>query len=809
MFIKFKNNAGLLRLLPLFVLLSVALIFFYKTVLFGKIPFPGDLLLSEYNPWRQASYFGYNPGSIPSKGQYFDTIREFFPWLTFTIEELRKGSIPLWNPHNFSGQPHMANFLTAVFYPLNIIYFFTDLIDGYTIMIFLQPVLISVFMYLYAKKIGVSTVGSMFSAVILSYSSYMTEWMEYGVVGHALAWFPLTLYSIESLREKKKRRYVILFALSITMSLLAGWPIDFIYYVGFITLYWIYVTKIDTHSLQDFIRLSVKRAALTSISLLIGGIQLLPALTYYLSSARSAIPYDYYIHKMLIQPHQLITMLIPDYYGNPVTKNYWLSSSYVNLTLSIGIAPLVLLSNYLVVSIKNGLRNIYREKLFLFVLMAIYVVIINSPLTQLLFRIDIPFLSSSSPTRLLTLSMFLLSILSGRALDEYRRNNVNSRAPILIVVIFFFSFLSIRLFIPESKQVVAYRNTLYSSFFLIISCGIYYLRGKTYKWKLTAATLFILLTIAERFVAFQKFNPFVPRQYVYPHNDLTFYLQSQKGIGRIYGYGTAKIESNLTTLFKLYSADGFGAINYRDYNGFIRSSEKGRILDSFTQETRSVAEIFPGYGPEDLPSNFFRLRMMDALGVAYILDRRENPKSDRTFQADRFSKIWENDDGWIVYENKFSAPRFFLTENILYYSSKDDFEKLFFDENVDIRNTILIHSDDKPFVQTLPSGKKFVTLQRYEPNRIEFQSTSETPQMLYLSDTYDNGWIGYVDGKQTNILKANYSFRAMAVPQGNHTIIMLYRPKSLTIGYILTITGFIALLFEVIFHKMSYVEKKR
>src|SRR5260221_365991 len=94
---------------PFFILCFITFIFFWHVFIKGYIPFPGDLLLSEYNPWRHTSYFGYVAGSIPSKAQYFDVIRELYPWKTLVIEQLKQHHIPLWNPYNFSGAPLMAN----------------------------------------------------------------------------------------------------------------------------------------------------------------------------------------------------------------------------------------------------------------------------------------------------------------------------------------------------------------------------------------------------------------------------------------------------------------------------------------------------------------------------------------------------------------------------------------------------------------------------------------------------------------------------------------------------------------------------
>ena len=105
------------KILPFFILLAITAIFFRNYLVKGFIPFPGDLLLSEYQPFRSYSYHGYVAGAIPSKAQYFDVIRELYPWKTVVIGELKNGKFPLWNPYNFSGAPLLANYQSQVFYP--------------------------------------------------------------------------------------------------------------------------------------------------------------------------------------------------------------------------------------------------------------------------------------------------------------------------------------------------------------------------------------------------------------------------------------------------------------------------------------------------------------------------------------------------------------------------------------------------------------------------------------------------------------------------------------------------------------------
>jgi hypothetical protein len=782
----------------LLLLTGICLLFFYKTLLFGKVPFPGDLLLSQYNPWRHSSYFGYAPGAEPTKNQYFDTIREFYPWLNFTVREIKKGNIPLWNPYNYSGQPHIANYQTAVFYPFTLLYFVFGTINGFSIIIILQTLLTSIFMYLYAKKIRISTWGSLLAAVILAYSSYMTDWLEFGVVGHTLAWFPLMLYALENLRSGKTIKQLIILTCAISASLFAGYPMDFVFYFGFTFVYWIYLSFIDSKTKKlPFVSIVSRALPCFIFALLIGGIQLFPAITYFLKSARISIPYDFFINNMLIQPYQLVMTLVPDYFGNPVTNNYWLTSSYVGLTLSFGTASLLFASVFIFNLHKKNFVKRYREIFLLVSLFITYLLTVKTPFTEELYKINIPLFSTSSPTHLLTISIFIWSVLAGLGLDLYLKNKEKLFMLIPIVLAFCASWVGI-FFIPKTNQVVALRNTVYSSGILFVLSVLFVLGFWKVNLKKYIVILIIIVTIFERFTAFQKFNPFTPKTYVFPESEVLKQLQSISGIDRFYGYGTARIESNIATLYHLYSTDGFGAINYGFYNGFIRSSENGLIVKKFTHINRSVAEITPGYGKDDLPKNQYRLRVIDALGVKYILDRIENPQDATTFPQDRFKRIWDDKDGWIIYENTYAAPRYFLTDKIKYYNTDKEFENIFFNPSFNPRNSVLLEKHVEPNINVLPAKKKSIELISYIPNTITFHTNADTPQVLYISDTYDNGWKSFIDNKQVDTLKTNYALRGVYVPAGTHTVVMNYAPNEFTLGMILSALGLVLFIIFLV-----------
>ena len=105
----------------------------------------------------------------------------------------------------------------------------------------------------------------------------MTDWLEFGVVGHTLAWFPLVLYAVEHLRSHTSIRHLIIFTFAMTSSLFAGYPMDFLFYFGFSLVYVLYIAYRDHKSEnQPYSTLVIRVFPGFAFSLLIGSIQLFP-----------------------------------------------------------------------------------------------------------------------------------------------------------------------------------------------------------------------------------------------------------------------------------------------------------------------------------------------------------------------------------------------------------------------------------------------------------------------------------------------------------------------------------------------------
>lgn len=62
------------------------------------------------------------------------------------------------------------------------------------------------------------------------------------------------------------------------------------------------------------------------------------------------------------------------------------------------------------------------------------------------------------------------------------------------------------------------------------------------------------------------------------------------------------------------------------------------------------------------------------------------------------------------------------------------------------------------------------------------EANLDAPGALVLADAWYPGWQVTIDGRPAPLLRANYLFRAVLLPAGQHRVQFEYRPASLRTG---------------------------
>jgi len=277
--------------------------------------------------------------------QDITNIYGFYPWDSFSAQELAWGYFPLWNSHNGLGVPHLANMQSAVFYPLSWIKFLLGFWRTIDWLLILRLWLAGFFLYLFVcSSLGLPVLAGLVSGLCFFLCGYF---LKYVYMSHlnVECLLPLQLYLFFKLNQKRTLPRWSLSVLGIYLLITGGFPEASLYALGFSSLYFLV-----------FSPLKLKSRFLLLFTILFAGV--------LLSSVQWLVFYEYlprawtYHHPGVGTNHldiaYIISLLLPWFFG----KN--LESPLVPFLVSgIGTAGLILVFYAL-----SGLRRNFSQSGF-------------------------------------------------------------------------------------------------------------------------------------------------------------------------------------------------------------------------------------------------------------------------------------------------------------------------------------------------------------------------------------------------------------------------------------------------------------
>ncbi len=770
---------------PLFFLLAITVVYSFPFLFQGKIPFPSSYVANNLAPWNKYLPHGPVKNGIP------DVPGEIYPMRSLVIDFWQKGIVPLWNPYVFSGSPLLANFQSSVLSPFNLLFAVFSKVDAWSIIILLQPILAAIFVYLLAKSLKLSSLALLFSSVSFMFFGYLTVWGSYATMGVTLLFLPLALFLTEKYFTGWQRRYLLFLPLVLAVSFFSG-HIQTWFYV-FISV-WLYgLLKIfltgNKRNWQNII--SWLFSVILTIPLV--AIQLLPTWEFYELSGRFWVKNT--VTNIGILPSYLITLLAPDFYGNPVTRNDW-RGTYAEWSGYAGLVTLIL-----AVTVSSFLRS--RKKIWPFLAISVLGLLLSvqSPFLTFISSLPIPILSNSNPTRAIAIFSFGLSMLAGFGAEEIMNNWVKAKnrlLGVLIVVSMIFIILIIitiwgKGFFPvaiaNSLLLISLRNLIFPSAVLLSFWAFLIITWIKPSWKMFTV-YFLLFTVSLEMLRFYvKWTPFDDKNSFYGQTTIVNFLQKQPGYYRFYGQFT----QSAGYLNQLLATDGYEPINLLSYNELLSGSLKTEKSD-YSRDAKLQSQ------------EKYTKRLLAILGVKYLLYSANDIFSPFVFPFWKYGEQnypqFFTDGKYTIFINKQLVQRPQLFSQYIVINNKEQALATLLSDSFDY-NKVLVLNGSPGVTEKLGSGS--AVIKEYGANKIEMAVQADKPSLLFLSDNYYPGWQATVNGQKTRILLADFTFRAVAVPAGKSLVTMNYQPESFKWGAM--ISG-ATLIFLLIFLLLSFPRKR-
>lgn len=765
-------------------------------------------------------------GGVPAG---FDVVNEKLFWRTWTFDRLRRGELPLWNPHVLAGYPMHADPVQALFYPLEWIH----LVLPHPLAIGLSFTLAALIacwgtMRL-ARVLGADGWGGALAGVAYAIGGLVAGHVGLGEIPHlqAMGWTPWCVaLALESLAGRT--RSLRWLPLAIALAVLAG----HVQY-GYQTLVAVAITSVAALAWMTP-RPAVARALVSRIApavalgLAIASVSLVPALAYVSHSNRGG-GLDWMASTTgAIHPLELVRMLIPDFFGDAVTSPYWGGFLKEMSTPYLGIATLAVLPWALGPRFRRATLVVAPMAVFgLLTALSAY-----TPFHRWVFHLLPGFAFFRMPVRWLHLAMLGVAVAAALGVTALRNRPACRRPPlrdaaraalvpvaVAIVGALFFvpvgdagaerfasfearvrsqvdSFLGSE---PDeavpgwtaaepARYATARAATVRTMLFALATSGAILALGRRPSFVGPATLVLVAIDLV---TSGQRYVSTVPREVLETAPPLAELLASEPGARTL----------TLLPGTVVPRAPAFEA-SYPGFNRFSQSyihramverrRDVGGIFFVVSSRYRALAGVTSSFEHETVEDG----AILDLLGVRWVVAPVEGWPSERLAEAAFVSRA--RSGGIRVLENPHAGPRVFVARSVEVVAGPELARARLVAPDLPSSAVVLVASDVEAAALApaslaalgSPDGTARITEERDE--RVAIEVDAARPTLLVVADAYDAGWRASVDGGDVPVIRADVALRAVPVPAGRHQVVLRYRPQPLMIGAALSAIAVLA-----------------
>ena len=756
----------------LFALLAAA--FVAPALERGMTLLPSDLAFQYDHAWTGQAGAATAVAQNPILADVSDY---YYPYRVHTLEQLRHGRIPLWNPLILAGTPFFASAQAALLDPVTAISLLAGRFDSWSLGAWLRLALLGGFAYGLARGLGRTPLAAVAAGVVFMICGFVTVWLNYPVVT-SLVWMPALLWAALRLAETGRRRALAGVAASIGLLLVGGHP-ETQFLVG---LFFVAFCIRAVSLLPAGLRLD--RIAKLAVGVVLGGAlgaaQWVPFVQFLFQSHAFADRAEPFVGFDAAETGlRLAMLLLPKLGGTRLEVDYWLPSwtNFIEQTGYVGLLAIALAALGVAAARRNGGADARWSTFFGVVALLMTAFAVRAPGFH--FVKLLPLFDVGHGVRWVLVASLCVALLAARGVDVVRGAPVDRdrmrRAGLWCVACALLGAVAIvavasaldgrSLLALETRGAITavdagvVRGILRSGprgvaaplAFLIAGAFALLAAARLRRPTRVPALALCTLLYADLWVFGHRFNPVTPHTEVFPETPALRYVVEHAARERIVAAGHT-LRPNVAMVFGLRDLRGYEDLVEgefaRIYQPTLERLEEERWMPS------------PALTPEEE-------RLLQIGSVRFLLTPAPlaTPGSYRLAMARA---------GLHVYENRATLPRAYTVLGARFAPDADTVRSLLLAPDFDPFTAVILTGDGVP---TSPSAGSPVRWLEDEPESVEIETTLPAPGYLVLTDRHAPEWEARVNGAPAPILRANGAFRAVALPTGTHRVHFTYRPR--------------------------------
>ena len=441
------------RLFPIAFIFFLAVVFFYPVIIQGKTFFAFDTLL-QYLPWSSliSDYRAHNL-------LISDPVNMLYLCHYFIKTGIALKSLPIWDGSAFCGVPFYFGY-TPLANPIALLCsILLPITTAHDVILWIHLLGAGIFMFLFLSAIHLKVYPALFGAVSWMFKGYVMVFFEIESAQIIASTLPAILFFFEKWLTQKTRLHWLLFILSIALSISSGYTQLIIYQTLFVCAYLLYRFVADSA-----VRATVKGFITKNKADFLLGIVLSGLLSAYFIVSHLALLEDpqrvsmsfknLYEQTGQLPIRYLITLIFPDFYGTPAGNLFFFAPSDTGLPPYNNYSELCIYSGILTLFLASAtLPFAFKRALIPFFLLTALITLTMAMGSALYYPFAgyIPGLNFSSPTRIIYIFGFCLSILSAIGVDLILTARGKNKRKIMAVLLILLSAVIILLVIVQTE----------------------------------------------------------------------------------------------------------------------------------------------------------------------------------------------------------------------------------------------------------------------------------------------------------------------------------------------------------------------